>query len=185
MGTLALDAARNEVLRLAHSGLGFHEFATRLTRVLNRTVPFDGVAVVACDPATSMPTEKWVENSITGSAGSRLAEIELQEPDVNKFNELAVTARRAGSLSEATGGKLDRSPRHRELMGPRGFGDELRVACVRGLGMWGMVVMHRELDRPDFAAREVKLLASLSTGLAEAFQRVHLVRRLSTDNTPA
>jgi DNA-binding NarL/FixJ family response regulator len=183
MATLAPDAVRDDVLRLAHGGLGFDEFATRVTRALNRAVPFDGVAVVACDPATSLPTDKWVQNSITGSAGSRLAEIELREPDVNKFNELALTPRRARSLSEATGGKLDRSPRHRELLRPRGFGDELRVACVRGLGMWGLIVMHRDLDQPDFAAREVKLLASLSNSLAEAFQRVNLEGRLSPDVT--
>jgi DNA-binding CsgD family transcriptional regulator len=103
-----------------------------------------------------------------------LTDIELFEPDVNKIRDLAVSGRPAASMSEATEGKLDRSLRYRELMRPRGFGDELRVACVDGSRACGVIVLHRDLGRPDFSASEVRLLASLSSRLAEAFQRVRL-----------
>ena len=53
---------------------------------MRRAVPFDGVAVVSVDPATAIATGKWVWNSITGSAGMRLMEIELHEPDVNTMS---------------------------------------------------------------------------------------------------
>jgi DNA-binding CsgD family transcriptional regulator len=113
-----------------------------------------------------------------------LTDIELFEPDVNKFRDLAVAGRPAASMSEATGGKLDRSARYRELMRPRGFGDELRVACMDGSRTCGVIVMHRDLGRSDFGAHEVRLLASLSTRLAEAFQRASLQHGVTSDATP-
>jgi DNA-binding CsgD family transcriptional regulator len=57
----------------------------------------------------------------------------------------------------------------------------LRLACVRGSGTWGVVILHRELGGPDFAPREVDLLASLSNDLAEAFQRASIAPGLSPD----
>jgi DNA-binding NarL/FixJ family response regulator len=48
------------------------------------------------------------------------------------------------------------------------------------LGTWGAVVMHRDRGAPDFAARDVDLLASLSRAFAEALQRVSLRPDLST-----
>jgi hypothetical protein len=62
----------------------------------------------------------------------RLTEIEVAEPDVNRFVDLARAARPAASLSEATGGDLDRSVRQRELRRPAGFEDEMRAALVDG-----------------------------------------------------
>ena len=167
---------RGAIVRLAHAGLGLQEFAGRAAHVISRAVPFDGVAIVATDPATGIPTGKWVDNGITGSAGMRVMEIELNERDVNTLPELVGSGRLAGSMSEATGGDLDRSPRHREVMRPHGFGDELRLACVRGSHMWGVIALHRELGSPDFAASEVDLLATLSGAFAEAFQRTGLHR---------
>jgi DNA-binding CsgD family transcriptional regulator len=179
----ASSGIRGEITRLAHAGSSLPVFAARFARVMNRAVPFDGVAIVACDPATTLPTAKWFENSISGDAGSRLTDIELLEPDVNKFRDLAVSGQLAAGMSEATGGNLDRSLRYRELMRPRGFGDELRVACVDGSRTCGVIVMHRELGRPDFGADEVRLLASLSTRLAEAFQRASLRYDVTSDAT--
>jgi DNA-binding CsgD family transcriptional regulator len=178
MATFAREAIRGEIVRLAHRGLDLPEFAASAARVLRRAVPFDGVAIVAVDPATVLPVAKWAENSVTGSAGARLAEIELHEADVNKITELSVSGRRAASMSAATGGKLERSRRYRELMRPLGFGDELRALCVGWSGTWGVIVIHRERGAPDFAPRDVELLASLSGEFAEALQRVSVQQDL-------
>jgi len=175
MATPAPHVIRSEIVRFAHAGLDLHEFARDATRVLRRAVPFDGVAVVALDPATALPVDKWKHNFLSDRAGWRLAEIELHESDVNKFSQLAAAGRRAASLSEAAGGNLDRSCRYRELIRPHGFGDELRTACADDSGVvWGQIVMHRERCAPNFTVRDVKLLASLSGELAEGLQRVSL-----------
>jgi DNA-binding NarL/FixJ family response regulator len=176
MATPAPHVIRSEIVRLAHAGLDLHEFARDATRVLRRAVPFDGVAVVAVDPATALPVDKWKDNFVSDRAGWRLAEIELHESDVNKFSQLAAAGRRAASMSEATGGNLDRSRRYRELMRPEGYGDELRVICADDSGTWGQIVMHRERCAPNFTVRDVKLLASLSDAFAQGLQRVSLPR---------
>ena len=162
-----------ELLRVARDGLDRHECAREAARVLRRAVPFDGVAVVWFDPATGIPVDRWIDNSLDGSAGSRLPEIGLHDADVSQFRQLADSGRRAASTSGATGAHLDGSRRHR-------FGDELRAVCVGDAGMWGAIVMYREPGAPTFTAREVDVLASLSDEFAEV-QRVRLERDLAAD----
>jgi DNA-binding CsgD family transcriptional regulator len=78
---------RGEIIRLADRGLDFHELAPAATRVLRRAVPFDGVAIVAFDPATALPVDRWIDD-----AG------ELADADMAKFRELAAERRRAEHL---------------------------------------------------------------------------------------
>jgi DNA-binding CsgD family transcriptional regulator len=122
-----METIHGEIVRLAHAGLDLPEFASNAARVLRRAVSFDGVAIVAFDPATALPVAKWTD------------------------------------------------------MRPHGFGDELRTVCVGGSATWGAIVMHRERGAPDFAPRDVELLASLSGEFAQALQRVSVPRGLATD----
>jgi hypothetical protein len=78
------------------------------------------------DPATLLPTGHVIENGLPESTMRRYMEIELREPDRNKFVDLVRAGGSAASLSAATGGRLERSLRPRELRGPNGFADELR-----------------------------------------------------------
>ena len=82
---------RRDVARLAHRGLGA---ASRLRPggqpvPLYRAVPFEGTCLLTVDPATLLPTGSLVENGLPDAATARLTEIELGEPDVNKFTALA------------------------------------------------------------------------------------------------
>jgi len=176
----APDAIRREIVALAQAGLGRHDFAREGQRVLSRSMPFNAMSIVWFDPATGLPVDKWFDTSLTGRAGSRLAEIEVHEADLSCFRQLAASGRRADRLSQATGGNLDRSRRYRERLRPYGLGDELRAVCVGDSGMLGASVMYRERGAPNFTAREVNLLRSL-TGGAEEVQRVMLKRDLSVD----
>jgi DNA-binding NarL/FixJ family response regulator len=178
MATPAPDTIRDEIVRLAHVGLDFHGYARAAADMLRRAVPFDGAAAFAFDPATALPVDKWIDNSLTAGGGSRLAEIKLHEADVKKFRQLAASGLRAARMSEASGGNLDRSRGHPELTGP--YGDELRAMCVGDSGMWGAIVLHRERGAPNFTARDVDLLASLTGGFAEV-QRARFERDLPPD----
>ncbi len=115
---------------MLHRGAGVRDFSLGAARILARAVPFDGVCVLTMDPATLLPTGEVVENGVPPAATPRLAEIELRGEDFNPFRVLVGSGRRAATLSEATGGDLDRSLRHRELKGPLGFGDELRAVLA-------------------------------------------------------
>jgi DNA-binding CsgD family transcriptional regulator len=163
------------MLRLLHRGLGVRDFSLAASRVIRRAVPFDGVCLLTMDPATLLPTGEVVENGLPAWTMPRMTEIELSETDVNKFADLARGERPAASLSEATGGDLDRSLRHRELKRPNGFGDELRAALVSDSGTWGGLTLLREAGSPDFAPADATAVASLSRHLVEGLRRAMLL----------
>jgi DNA-binding CsgD family transcriptional regulator len=170
----AYDAIRGEILRLADRDLDRYDFAHEAARVLRRAVPFDAMAGVWFDPETGLPVDEWIDNSLAGGAGSHLPEIRLDEVDITAFRQLAASGRPAARMSEATGGTLDRSRR------PRGLGDELRSVYFRDSAMWCGYVIYRERGAPDFAGREVDLIASLNSGFPD-LQRVRLQQDLSSD----
>jgi DNA-binding CsgD family transcriptional regulator len=170
----AHDAIRGEILRLADRDLDRYDFAREGARILRRAVPFDAMAGVWFDPETGLPVDEWIDNSLAGGAGCRLPEIGFHETDVTAFRQLAASGRPAASMSDATGGTVDRSRR------PRGLGDELRSVYVGDSGLWCGYVIYRERGAPDFAGREVDLIASLNGGCQD-LQRVRLQQDLSSD----
>jgi DNA-binding CsgD family transcriptional regulator len=173
--------ARDDIIRLVHRTTGVHDFARDVKRILERAVPFDAVGLFTVDPATLLPTSHFLEGRVGVSNGvyrelsSRFIEIELREPDFNKYRDLARQGRRAASLSEATRGDLEQSTRYRELRRPLGYDDELRVVCSDATGAWGDLILARESGAPRFGASEVSFLASLAPVLAEGLRRAAIL----------
>jgi DNA-binding CsgD family transcriptional regulator len=87
----------------------------------------------------------------------------------------------AGLLSEATGGKLEQALRYRELVGPLGYGYELRGTFTTGIRLWGGLALWREKGRPDFAAREVAFMRKLAPHLAVGLRAATLQQELHDD----
>ena len=189
MAAAVAERVQGDLVRLLHRGGGVREFTLAAARILARAVAFDGVCVVTMDPATSLPTGEVVVNGLPGETASRMAEIEVRGKDVNAFGALVRSGRLAATLSEATGGDLDRSVRHSELRAPNGFGDELRAALVSDGATWGGLTLLRAADRAPFAPDEAQLLARLSRHLAEGLRRSVLLtalsRRTHDDDEPA
>ena len=171
MPTASPERLREDLISLVHRGGDVREFSLDAARILRRAVPFDGVCVLTFDPATVLPTGEVIENGLPPEAMPRMTEIEVGETDFNKFPALAQAQVPAGTLSEATGGELDRSARHRDVRGPHGFGDELRAALVAGSATWGGITLLRERGAPDFTPAESRLLAALTPHLAEGLRR--------------
>jgi len=155
---------RGDVVRLVHRHLGVQDFSRAVTRILRRAVPFDGVCLLTVDPATLLPTGEVVEDGLPAAAMIRLTEIELREPDFNKFTALARTDQPTASLSGATAGDLDRSLRQRELRRPSGFADELRAVLSGTTGTWGALTLLREARSPHFTPAEVRFVANPAAG---------------------
>ena len=153
----AHDAIRGEILGLADRDLDRYGFALEAARVLRRAVPFDAMVGVWFDPETGLPVDEWIDDSLGGGAGSRLPEIGLREADIAAFKQLAASGRPAAST-----------------------GDELRSVYFGDSGVWCGYVMYRERGAPDFAGREVDLIASLNGGYSD-LQRVRLQQDLSAD----
>ena len=157
---------------MSHRGLDVRDFSLGAGRILGHALDFDGVCMLTFDPATLLPTGEVVENGLPPAATTRMAEIEVgPEDDVNKFTELARAGKHARSLSEATGGHLDQSRRHREVRRPHGWGDELRAALVSDATTWGAIILLREGGRPAFAPGDVAVVEQLTNHLAEGLRR--------------
>jgi DNA-binding CsgD family transcriptional regulator len=179
MAVVRAESVRDELLRLVHRGLDVRGFALAAAHALRRAVPFDGICVVMMDPATLLPVGHVIENGLPESTMARYMEIEIREADVNKFTDLARAGGRAASLSAVTGGVLDRSPRHRELRRPSGFGDELRAALVDESRTWGAIVLLREERTANFTPAEERVVGSLSALLADGLRRAMLLTELT------
>ncbi|WP_412517203.1 helix-turn-helix transcriptional regulator [Actinomadura madurae] len=162
---------RDEIVRLVHRGLPVPEFARAVGDALARAVPAEGTCLMTTDPATMLPTAEFVENGLPAAELLRLVEIEVREPDFNTWARLARAARPAGSLSDATAGDLDRSPRQREIRRPGGFSDELRVVLADGTGTWGQLTVFREAGRPYFSPAEVEFAASIADVITDGLRR--------------
>ncbi len=187
MATVSPQRLRDDIVRLGHQGLGVRDFSLAAGRVLRRGLPHDGLCVLTLDPATGLPTHEVIENGLPAAAAERLTEIEIGEPDFNKFSELARRHRPAATLSQATDHALDRSRRHREVKRPNGFEDELRGALVGDSQPWGAITLLRETGSPNFTDADAGLLATLSPYLAEGLRHAILQASLSTtgDADPA
>ena len=180
MPAIRFERLREDLILLAHRGHDVSAFSQAAARILRRAVPFDGFCMLTLDPATLLPTGEVVQNGLPTDTRPRMAEIEIAGNDFNKFPALARSTRRAATLSQATDGKLDRSLRHRDLRGPNGFGDELRVGLIGDSATWGGLTLLREQGSPDFAPAETRLLADLSPQIAEGLRRAVVQAMLST-----
>ena len=180
MGGTVRNRVRADIASLVSRGLPVADYSQAVTRALRRAVPFDGACVLTLDPATLLPTGEVVADDVLPPALlGRLIEIELGEPDFNKFAVMAQTGRRAASLSGATRGRLDRSARQRELRRPNGFEDELRAVLVDDLGAWGAVTLTRERGTRHFSPAEVRLVSALTADLADGLRRAILLGTVS------
>jgi len=138
--------------------------------ILKRTIGFDRWCWPLADPAAALhltgigELDNW----------QALPRMILLEQTGDPFNAMPVLAqsRRVGSmLSAATGGDLARSARWDEGMRPFGIGDELRVALVDDVGMWGFIDAMRDRGEPPFEPEDVELLEQLAPVLATALRR--------------
>jgi DNA-binding CsgD family transcriptional regulator len=137
--------------------------------MLQRAVPFDGACWHTLDPGSRLITEHRLQK--LEDRFPVLAENEYAADDVNKFERLARSSRRAATLSEATNGEPASSARFRDLLKPGGLGPELRGAFVAEGACWGALILVRSADATDFDAREVELLDRASPIFARAVRR--------------
>jgi DNA-binding CsgD family transcriptional regulator len=171
------ERVREDLTRLLHQRADVRDFALGAARILARAVPFEGVCVLTMDPATLVPTGEVVENGLPVAAFTRMAEIEHRGEDYNAFRSLALSGRHAATLSQATGGDLDRSERHRDIRGPNRFGDELRAVLVDDQATWGALTLLRGSDREPFSPADAALVAAVTRHLAEGLRRALLLAR--------
>src|SRR5437588_10736297 len=122
----AADRVLADLERLALRTPTRAEFFDEAALRLKRAVDFDGACWHTLDPGSDLITQHRLQD--LEDHFPVLADNEYAVPDVNKFQTLAHAKRKAATMSEATGGQVERSARFRDLLAPGGFGPEVRSA---------------------------------------------------------
>src|SRR5438045_6926979 len=125
-GTWAPERLLDDLERLALRAPPRAEFFDEAAARLKRTLPFDAACWHTLDPGSDLITQHRLQD--LPDRFPVLANNEYQADDVNKFAGLARAQRKTATLSQATGGRPERSARFRELLTPAGLGPELRSA---------------------------------------------------------
>ena len=152
---------------------------------VRRGIPYAVAGWLLVDPDTMLITGVYEEN-VPREAHLELIAIEVSEPDVNKFVDLARGQVSAGALSAATGGDLSRSRRWSRIYEPAGFGDELRAVFRSGPVVWGHACLTRTADAPWFTPSEVETMARLSSHVAHGIRTALVLHEndMTKDETP-
>lgn len=99
----------------------------------------------------------------------RVAHFAYVPDDFNSFVALVRGKRHSGVLSDATGGRPDRSVRYRELLRPNNMRGELRTALVIDQACWGNISLFREAPR-DFSTDERDFAHELASVLGRGLR---------------
>lgn len=176
LGNHAVASARQDIVRLCHSGLDPIALRRAAMRRLRRVLPIDSFWFATADPLTLLFTGSLVD-AIPEKATPLFVANEFLQNDVNKWTRLAAARPSVNSLYFATKGRLSDSPRYRDICLPLGLGDELRAALRAGSACWGFMCLHRERNGSNFTAEEVALLAGLVPHLGQGLRAAVLLGR--------
>jgi hypothetical protein len=176
---LANERVFAEIKRLCLMGFDSTTLRQRFTERLSRAVPYEGYVAFTMDPSSGLITDALVEEMGNERTTRHFLEDVLFEDDILEFNWMVRNRLPVGLLSEATGGKLEHALRYRELIGPAGFGYELRGAFSTGATeLWGGLCLTREKGRPDFDARAVAFIRRIAPHLGAGLRAATLQQEL-------
>lgn len=183
-----MQVTRGKLNRLAHVGLDSFAYRQRAIGDLRGALSFDAAWWWTIDPATALFTSGVFDplptdpsyHAICGGVHSN----EFGDTDYNKFRVLARSTGKAGVLSAATGGHLERSDRYTRLLTPLHYEHELRLALSEASALWGGIALLREPGAPDFSPAEARRVASLGQILTEGLRIGVVLGAASVDCTP-
>ncbi len=170
-----------EVKRLCYAGLDAATLRARVLERLQSAVPFEGYVAFTMDPSSGLITHMLAQEMGGEREGRLFLEHVCFEDHILEFNWMVRNRLAVGLLSEATGGKLERALRYRELLGPLGIGYELRGAFTTGTHLWGGLCLSREKGRPDFEAREVTFIHRIAPHVGAGLRAATLQQELHDD----
>lgn len=161
---------RRRLLRLCEADLDAETLRREVVEELRRAIGFAAWGWPLADPDSLLPTS-GIADCAMWPIVAHLVRYEERSMDLNKDRDLATRGDPVGALSLATRGELDRSSRWRDILGPYGFADELRAACVDRYGCWGHLRLYRDSGDRAFDVTDADLLRQSVPGIASALRR--------------
>lgn len=165
------DASSGRLASLPSDRLDLPAYADAAVNALLTSLPSDGCALYATDPATMLWTG-GVTRFDRPISGMAFVENEWLQDDFAKFSELARHSRGLTTLEQATEGAPERSRRFRQLLHPLGLGHELRAVLRVGGLCWGMLCLVRREDAGDFTPAEMLIVEQIGPVIAAGLRRV-------------
>jgi DNA-binding CsgD family transcriptional regulator len=152
-------AAHEAIAALAGQIRDPRELLDEVRRRVERVVPIETGGWLLTDPQTIIPTALVASDR---DAGQQIYEHEFSAADVNKFREMHDRDVAVVTMSEATGGELERSARHRDIHVPKHLGDEVRVLFRTSDATWAIACLHRAEGEPHFDTDELAWLRAIA-----------------------
>lgn len=174
--TTAARVARAAIAADAVAGHDAPELLRRAMASLGRAVPFDAAGFCPVDPDTML----WTGGVVMGLPVETIPqffEAELLAGDPLAFRDMVRAGRTAGTLAGATGGRPERSLRHRRMYQPNGIDAELRVAFTANGVCWGTACLLRSRGAADFSPREVAWIADVARDIGDGLRAAFAWRR--------
>jgi DNA-binding CsgD family transcriptional regulator len=168
MGTYtARDRARTALVSLVGSRQESDSFRREAIAILHRAIGVDGWAWLLLDPGAGMPAQECNENVVCDRELRRFFRMAPQVWNVPGTPDgrpaplgPAPGTRPATTLSGATGGDLRRDLIWREVFGPGGVGDKMRVQLSAGGTCWALLHLHRDISSKHYGEDDIEFAAA-------------------------
>lgn len=166
---------------MARAGLDAESLRREVVAELRRGIGFDAWCWPLLDPGSELATTGL--GDIPHWSGLPRV-MELRESGADEFaaprRVLDVAGEHVWTLSDATGGDLARCAEWREVIGPAGLGDEMRVSFVDARRSWAMLHVFRDAHDKPFDADDARLMREIDQPVASAL-RHDMVRPAAAD----
>lgn len=172
-------AAARRIETACSSGLPAQELLETVGAEFTGALGAEGLFVAATDPDTMLAMGVGVVRELPDELCQAFWEYEFEVPDYNKFADLARSEKPVADLHASTGGRPERSARHREFTGIIGLEAELRAAFPAGDRSWGLLQINRD---HAFTEEEVDFVADLAPMVGRAV-RTALLTQPATHGT--
>jgi len=173
MGTYAgRDRARASLVSLAGGTPDSESFRHEAVAILHRAIGVDGWGWLLTDPGARLPVHVSGENRVVDQALRRLFRLLPQA-----WNEPGGSGKRPAhkgfatsgpvtTLAAVTRGDLRRDLSWREVLGPAGVGDKMRIQLNAGGACWALVHLHRDSSRTSYSEEDVEFAQAVAPLLA-------------------
>jgi DNA-binding CsgD family transcriptional regulator len=177
MGTYAgRDRARAALVSLAGGTPDSESFRHEAVAILHRAIGVDGWGWLLTDPGARLPVHVSGENRVVDQALRRLFQMLPQAwnepggPGNRPAPKGFATSGPVTTLAAVTGGDLRRDLSWREVLGPAGVGDKMRIQLNAGGACWALVHLHRDSSRTYYSEQDVEFAAAVAPLLAPRVQ---------------
>ena len=173
MGThTARDRARAALVSLAQGTPDSDSFRHEAIAHLHRAIGVDGWGWLLTDPGARLPVHVSGENRVVDQDLRRFFRMLPQAwnepggPGSQPPRQGFATSGPVTTLAAVTGGDLRRDLSWREVLGPAGVGDKMRVQLNAGGVCWALVHLHRDSARKYYSEEDVRFVADVAPLLA-------------------